>query len=99
MIQNLLSRVDITADATPDYIQFPVGLEDDDRIALVVAPGYNANLSFSTKAADAPKVDVPDDSAAPDNYTFWDGPAANAPRFAFAAAPTAISVLIYKLRA
>ena len=59
MIQNLLSRVDITADATPDYIQFPVGLEDDDRIALVVAPGYNANLSFSTKAADAPKVDVP----------------------------------------
>lgn len=97
----LLARIAVTA--TSGGASFARAIQDLSlrpaaNIRLVVAHGYNADLEFSTGGS-APKVPVPDDTSAPDNYIFYDGAVASAPTTAYAATNTAIEVLVYQLRA
>lgn len=97
MLQELIQTVSVTADTTPGVIDLG-GLDDGDIVALAVQHGYNADLEFSANEAGTHRITVPDDTASPDNYTFWYGPVLNAPIYAFAAASTSIDVMVFKVR-
>lgn len=96
----LLARISVTASAAGTSFASAFNALDirpAAQVQLTVAAGYGADISFSTGGS-APKVPVPDDTSAPDNYTFYQGPAVNAPIVAFAGSDTPIEVLVYKMR-
>jgi hypothetical protein len=100
ILQQLLARVSVTATAGGALIPLPQDIDNGQIIMLAVVGGYNADLEFATAASGAPKVPVFDDTGVTPvaNNTFWIGPAREAPLVAFAAAATAIEVLVISVR-
>lgn len=97
MIQQIFASQSVTADTTPGIINIPPGLGSDE-IALTVKHGYGIDLVFSTDEAGTKAVYVPDDTASPDNYTFFQGPTREAPIYVTAASSTPITIMIFEVR-
>lgn len=99
ILQQLVARVSVTAEAGGALIDLPDSLTDGQIILLAVVGGYNADLEFAKAATGEPKVPVFDDTGASPvaNNTFWVGPVREAPVYAFGAS-VAIEVLVYLVR-
>lgn len=98
--QEIAARVTLSADVTGTLIPLPDSIGDGQIIELVLVAGYNADLEFAAAATGAPKLPVWDDTGVTPkaNNTFWVGPKRDAPLYAFAAAPTSISVIALLVR-
>lgn len=98
--QEIAARVTLSADVTGTLIDLPASIDDGQIIELVLVGGYNADLEFAKAQSNTPKLPVWDDTGVTPkaNTTIWIGPRREAPLYAFAAAPTAISVIALLVR-